>query len=191
MTDSLLADRHAVTLPSLCWSARHSDFYAVTADITAQGIGFRSAFVPEVGATLTCSIHFVGTVESRVTTNGSNSFGVRLSVSRERAAEIARTLVTLAREQDRPQEPGPRRRRITPQRRDVLVKLADGCVLPGRLVNVSASGAALYLARPVAVGASLVLSSTAGRVARLFNDGIGVLFDTALDPARVSPGIRL
>lgn len=191
MTDRPPADRHAVILPSLCWSRRHPDFYAVTEDITAQGIGFRSATVPEVGAMLTCSIRFVGTVETRVTTNGSNSFGVRLSVSRERATEIARTLMALAREQDRPQEPGRRHRRITPERRDVLVKLADGCVVPGRLVNVSASGAAVYLARPVAVGARIVLGSTAGRVVRLFTDGIGVLFDAALDPARFGPGIRL
>lgn len=191
MTDSLLADRHAVILPSLCWNRQHSDFYAVTEDVTSQGIGFRSAVVPQVGDALTCSIRFVGTVETRVTVNGPNSFGVRLSVSRERANEIARTLMTLAREQDRAPEPGRRHRRITPHRRDVQVRLDDGSVLPGRLVNVSASGAAVFLAEPVAVGAAIVLGATAGRVVRVFDEGIGVLFDTALDPERVDAGIRL
>jgi hypothetical protein len=191
MTDSLPTDRHAVILPALCWGRQHSDFYAVTADITAQGIGFRSAIVPEIGIALTCSIRFVGTVETRIVTNGPNTFGVRLSVPREQAAAIARTMWALAREQDRPPEGDRRHRRIAPRRRDVLVTLGDGRAVPGRLVNVSASGAAVALARPIEVGESVTLGSTAGRVVRRFAEGIGVVFDAALDPALVDPGIRL
>ncbi|KQT56219.1 pilus assembly protein PilZ [Methylobacterium sp. Leaf456] len=185
------ADRHALILPALCGSRQHSDFYAVTEDITAQGIGFRSSVVPEIDARITCSISFVGTIETRVVANGPSSFGVRLSVPRERAVEIARTLVELARGQDHQLGAVRRHKRITPRRRDVLVTLGDGGVVPGRIVNVSASGAAVFLARPVPLGASVTLGLTAGRVVRLFTDCIGVAFDDALDPARLDSDIRL
>ena len=52
MTASPPADRHALILPALCWGPQHSDFYAVTEDITAQGIGLRSSVVPEIGERL-------------------------------------------------------------------------------------------------------------------------------------------
>ncbi len=184
-------DRRALILPALCWGREHSDFYAVTEDITAQGIGFRSAVVPEIDARLTCSIHFVGAVETRVVANGLHNFGVRLTMPREQAAEIARTMMEIARGQDLATPLERRHRRITPRRRDVLVTLEEGGVVPGRILNISASGAAVFLARPVALGASVTLGSTAGRVVRHFTDGIGVLFDAALDPARIDPGIRL
>ncbi|WP_342149641.1 PilZ domain-containing protein [Methylorubrum sp. SB2] len=185
------ADRHALILPALCWGRQHADFYAVTEDITAQGIGFRSSVVPEIDARITCSISLIGTVETRVVANGPSTFGVRLSVSRGRAAEIARTMVELARGQEHRIAAVRRHRRITPRRRDVLVTLADGGVVPGRIVNVSASGAAVFLARPMALGTNVTLGSTTGRVVRLFTDCIGVAFDDALDPARLDSGIRL
>lgn len=191
MTASLPVDRHSLILPTLCWGKQHADFYAVTEDISTQGISFRSAVVPEVGSVLTCSIRFVGTFEARVVAGSFNTFCVRLTASRGRIAEIIRTMMALAREQDHPSESGRRHRRITPRRRDVLVKLDDGHVLPGRLINVSVSGAALHLSRPVAVGTSLILGTTAGKVVRQIGDGVGVVFDAALDPARVDPGILL
>lgn len=182
---------HTVFLPALCWNPHHPDFYAVTEDISSRGIGFRSSVVPQPGEALTCSIRHIGTLKIRVAETGTNTFVARLSVSRERATEIARTMMTLGREQHQPLEPGRVHRRIEPRHRDILVTFEDGGVLPGRLVNVSASGAAVYLTRPVATGTVITLGSKAARVVRQFDDGIGAAFLLPLDPARVDAGIRL
>lgn len=187
----LPSDRHSLILPALCWSKRRSDFYAITEDISAQGITFRSAVVPEIDTVLSCSIRFVGTFEMRVVAHNLNTFCARLAVDRARAAEIARAMMKLARDQDGPSGSGRRHRRVMPRRRDVLVKLDDGDVLPGRLLNVSISGAALHLARSVKVGMNLTLGGTTGTVVRRFDDGIGVVFDTPIDPARIDPSILL
>ncbi len=175
----------------MCWSPRHPDFYAVTEGISANGIGFRSSVVPEAGEALICSIRSIGTLRIRVAETGPQSFLARLSTSRERAAEVARTMMALAREQHRPSEPGRGHQRITPRRRDIVVTFEDGSTLSGRLINVSASGAAVYLPKPVAVGTVITLGAKAARVMRQFQDGIGAAFLLPLDPAEVEPGLRL
>ncbi len=69
--------------------------------------------------------------------------------------------------------------------------LEDGRVLPGRLINVSASGAALALDHTLASGARITIGATAAQVVRIFRDGIGAAFAFPLDPAQVHAEIRL
>lgn len=189
--DRPAAESWAIFLPAMCWSPRHPDFYAVTEGISARGIGFRSSVVPEAGEALICSIRYIGTLRIRVAETGPQSFVARLSTSQERAAAVARTMMALAREQHRPSEPGRVHQRITPRRRDIVVTFEDGSTLSGQLINVSASGAAVYLPKPVTVGTVITLGAKAARVMRQFQDGIGAAFLLPLDPAEVEPGIRL
>lgn len=191
MTERPDSDLHTVFLPALCWSRRQPDFYAVTQDLSRAGITFRSAAEPAVEEQLTCSIRYIGQVEARVVRTDDKLFVVRLMVSRQRAAEIARTMLALAREQGRTFEAGRVHPRINPTRKDVLVTLGDGSVLPGRLINVSASGAALALDHTLTRGTSITIGGTAAEVVRVFRDGIGAAFANPLDPAQVHAGIRL
>lgn len=64
-------------------------------------------------------------------------------------------------------------------------------MLPGRLINVSASGAALALDHTLASGARITIGGTTAQVVRIFRDGIGAAFAFPLDPAQVHAGIRL
>ncbi|TFZ55420.1 PilZ domain-containing protein [Methylorubrum sp. Q1] len=182
---------HTVFLPALCWGRRQPDFYAVTQDLSRAGITFRSASEPAVDEPLTCSIRYVGQVEARVVSSGDNLFAVRLMASRQRTAEVARALLALAREQGRTFEAARAHPRINPARKDVLVTLEDGRVLPGRLINISASGAALALDHTLSRGARITIGGTAAQVVRIFRDGIGAAFASPLDPGQVHAGIRL
>ena len=185
------SDRYQVFLPALCWSRRHPDFYAVTEGISVEGIALRSAVVPEVGEALTCSIRHIGVVDARIAASEAESFVVRLSISRPQAVHVARTMVALARAQHRSLDPHRVHRRIAPDRKDITVTFDDGRTVPGRLINVSASGAALALERPVGVGTAITIGATAARVVRLFERGVGAVFAVPLDPALVDAGIRL
>jgi PilZ domain len=191
MTERPASDLRTVFLPALCWSRRQADFYAVTQDLSPDGITFRSASEPAVDESLTCSIRYIGQVETRVVSVDDNLFVVRLMTSRQRAAEVARTMLALSREQGRSFESARAHPRINPARKDVLVTLEDGRVLPGRLINVSASGAALALDHTLASGARITIGATAAQVVRIFRDGIGAAFAFPLDPAQVHAEIRL
>ena len=191
MTERPASELRTVFLPALCWSRRQPDFYAVTQDLSPDGITFRSAAEPAVDEPLTCSIRYIGQVETRVVSVDDNLFVVRLMSSRQRAAEVARTMLALSREQGRSFESARAHPRINPARKDVLVTLEDGRVLPGRLINVSASGAALALDHALARGARIMIGATAAQVVRIFRDGIGAAFAFPLDPAQVHAEIRL
>ena len=191
MTEHLTPDLHTVILPALCWSRRQPDFYAVTQDVSREGINFRSAVEPAVDEQITCSIRYIGQVDARVVRADDRLFLVRLKASRPRAAEVARTLLALSREQERALLPARMHPRISPDRKDVLVTLEDGRVLPGRLINVSASGAALALDHTLSAGASITIGSTAAQVVRIFRDGIGAAFAFPFDQGQVHAGIRL
>lgn len=191
MIDRRASEAHTLFLPALCWGRGQPDFHAVTQDLSRNGITLRSAVAPAVNQLLSCSIRYIGIVEARVTRTEDNLFVVRLVVSPQRATEVAHTMMDLAREQGRPFDAPRIHPRISPTRKDVLVTLEDGSVLPGRLINVSASGAALALAQMLASGTPIVIGTTAARVVRTFRDGIGAAFTFPLDPAQVHAGIRL
>ncbi len=191
MTERPTTDLRTVFLPVLCWSRHQPDFYAVTQDISRDGITLRSAFAPDVDQLLTCSIRYIGQFEARVASAGDNLFVLRLLLSRQRAGEVARTLLTLADEQGRTLEAVREHPRISPTRKDVMVRLEDGRVLPARLINVSASGAALSLDHTLAPGTPITIGATAAQVVRIFRDGIGAAFDFPFDSAQIHAGIQL
>lgn len=191
MIERTAPERHTVFLPALCWSRRQPDFYAVTQDLSREGIAFRSAAEPALDERLTCSIRYIGQVDARIVRTDGNLFVVRLMASRQRAAEVARAMLALSREQGRTYDAARAHPRINPSRKDVLVTLEDGRVLPGRLINVSASGAALSLDHTLTSGARITIGDTAAQVVRIFRDGIGAAFASPLDPAQVHAGIRL
>lgn len=183
--------QHAVILPSLFWNRTRADFYAVTSGFSADGIGFRSATVPAAAERLTCNIRHVGSLEVRIVRTGTNAFTVRPTGGRRRNAALARTLVALARSQDERAERPRMHPRIVPLQTDLRVALDDGSVLSGRLVDVSASGAAVRLDVPIAAGARIRLGSTEAVVIRTYDNGIGASFLTPFDPGAVDEHLVL
>ncbi|WP_336485934.1 PilZ domain-containing protein [Methylobacterium nigriterrae] len=94
-----VAKHHKVILPALCWSRGRADFYAVTADVSSDGIRLRSSTVPQVGEVLTCSIRHIGQVQGRVVRAGDREFVMRVLARRHVTVSVARTLIFLAQQQ--------------------------------------------------------------------------------------------
>lgn len=185
------ASLRTLILPAYCRSREQFEFHAVTKDIYQSGISFRSATKPQIDQVLTCSVRYVGVFEARVVETEGHLFIVRVLTSRERGGEIARTMLALAHEQVRPLEAWRAHSRISPMNKDVLITVDDGRILPGRLINVSASGAALVVEDTLEPGARIVIGSTPARVVRDFRGGIGAAFIAPLDPAQIHADIRL
>jgi hypothetical protein len=191
MNERRTVPRHKVVLPALCRSRTRPDFYAVTDDLSADGIRFRSATVPPLDEDLVCSVRHVGQFEARVVRREAGRFVVRVLDRPLPVAEVARRLLSEAEEQSRGAEPIRVHPRIVPRQRAVAVVVADGRVLPGRLLNVSASGVGLALTEPVAVGVGLTIGRTRATVMRVFPDGVGAAFVVPFDPAAVDESIVL
>ncbi|MCJ2036509.1 PilZ domain-containing protein [Methylobacterium sp. J-068] len=122
---------------------------------------------------------------------GAETFVVKIHARTPSIASIAKDLVALARQQFVPDTPSRVHRRIVPLRTQVAVHLPCGRTIPGKLLNVSASGAALYVGEPIELGTQFRIGETWASVVRQFESGVGAAFLEPLDPQSVSEHIQL
>ena len=172
-------------LPALCWNPRRRDFYAVTADVSTEGIRFRSSSLLAIGEDLTCSIRHVGTLEARIAQVAGQEFVACVRGGRAILADLARQFVTLARAQDLQPEPIRAHKRIVPKQKIVQVTTASGQAFLGHVLNVSASGVALLVDHELEIGATIQVGHKAATVMRHFAHGVGVAFTEPFEPAAV------
>lgn len=183
--------RIKLVLPALCWSQYRPDFYAVTDDINGFGIRFKSSLVPDLGESLTCSIRYAGSLETKVVRVGKQRFAVRVLRAEYPLKLVAQNLLSLAQEQNPGAMAERTAPRLVPNNRDVVVTTPLGEMIPGRIINISASGAAVALDAPIEVGTLIMIGSTQAKVARSFDDGIGAAFLSPLPNGDVSPDVVL
>lgn len=191
MSDSRSEARFKVILPALCWGRGRADFYAVTEELSSAGIRFRSSIIPFVEEALTCSIRHAGSVETIVLRTSPNSFTVRVLRADHPLGLVVQSLVSLGKAQNPPPIATRVHRRIVPNMRQVLVKTAVGTMLPGLIINISASGVAISLEESLDVGTLITVGRTKAKVARRFDDGIGASFLTPLHQDKVGPHVVL
>jgi PilZ domain len=81
--------------------------------------------------------------------------------------------------------------RIVPRQLTAIMRLPSGRELAVRLIDVSRSGAAVSMEKPLDIGTSVVLGHTAGRVVRHLEGGIAVAFVLPISPDRFDENIKL
>lgn len=183
--------RHRVILPALCWNLRRRDFYAITTEVSAEGIRFRSSSRLLPGEELTCSIRHIGLLEVRIDRAAGHEFLVSVRGGRPALAGVARQFVTLARAQDLRSEPLRADHRIVPRQKIVAVTLEGGHAVTGHVLNVSASGVALLMDPMPDLGATIRVGQTMARVTRHFPHGVGAAFVEPFEPGAVHEAMTL
>ncbi len=183
--------RHFVILPALCWNQRRRDFYAVTTDVSVEGIRFRSALYLAPGEDLTCSIRHVGLLDVRIEWTAGQEFVGSIRGGRTALADLASQFVTLARAQALRPEPLRLHDRIVPRQKIVEVALEGGNAFPGHVLNVSASGVALLVDRFLALGTTIRVGRKLACVKRHFTHGVGAAFFEPFEPDAVHEAMTL
>ncbi|MGU3667957.1 pilus assembly protein PilZ [Methylobacterium sp. A49B] len=183
--------RHIVILPALCWNQRRRDFYAITTDVSADGIRLRSSSLLDPGEDLTCSIRHIGLLEARIDWAAGRDFVVSVRGGRPVLIGLARQFVALARAQDLRAEPLRLHRRIVPRQRIVDVTVGDGPAVAGHVLNVSASGVALLVEASLEIGATIRVGRKLARVIRHFTHGVGAAFLEPFEPSAVHEAMTL
>lgn len=178
-----------VVVPAFCRIRDVVDFYAVTAELSLEGVRLRSARIPRLGGILECRIRNVEPFEGRVVRTSVADFTVE--VGGRSPGAIARQLLEAARLQAASDAPVRTHRRIVPDARAVDIFLPDAPTVEGRILDVSASGVAVGTTDPVAVGALVVVGSTHAKVVRVFEGGFGAAFLRPFDPGTVDAELIL
>ncbi|CAA2100362.1 hypothetical protein MBUL_00632 [Methylobacterium bullatum] len=191
MSDRRSEARYKVTLPALCWGRHRQNFYAVTDDLSSDGIRFKSSVVPAVDERLTCSIRHAGSIEAIVVRAETSAFAIRVLSADHPLGLVVQSLLSVAKSQNPPPLVTRACPRIVPDIQDVLVTTEAGSMLPGRVINISASGVAVSMEEPLDVGTLIVIGRTRAKVARRFDNGIGAAFLSPLHEDAVGPHIVL
>ena len=178
-----------VVIPAFCRIRDKIDFYAVTADLSLEGVRLRAARIPRQGDVLECRIRHVEPFEGRVVRVSSVDFTVK--VGGRAPGTVARQLLDAARVQAVPDNAIRAHRRFVPNIGGILVAPADGRTFEAEILNVSASGAAIGTKQPVEVGSLVTLGSTPARVMREFAGGFGAAFLQPFDPGVVDVDLIL
>lgn len=191
MSDRRAETRYKVTLPALCWGRHRPNFYAVTDDLSLDGIRFKSSVVPAVDERLTCSIRHAGSLEAIVVRTETSAFAIRVLGANHPLGLVVQSLLSHAKSQNLPPLVMRALPRIVPERQDVLITTEAGSMRPGRVLNISASGVAVSMEEPLDVGTLIVIGRTRAKVARRFDNGIGAAFLKPLHEDAVGPHVVL
>lgn len=138
----------------------------------------------EVGQIVVCSLDYIGILPGKVSKLTAQGFILDLRIPEDRRGRVATRLEWHAKRclQHAELRGAPR---IVPKHREVEVRLGENIVLPGTILNISLSGAAIDLSTDALpfVGTRVRVGARYASVVRLIPRGIAVQF---VDPIAAS-----
>jgi hypothetical protein len=145
-------------------------------NISPGGIALLAPVQGHVGERVVIYLEHLGRLEGAIVRHFDLGFAVSMSATRRKQDKLADQLTWLANRHELGLPEDRRHERITPRSASTIVRLMNGKTAAARIIDISMSGAAINVGIPIAIGASITLGSTPGRVVRHFGSGIGIEF---------------
>jgi hypothetical protein len=162
-----------------------------TVDISPGGALLMAPVKGAVGDRIVAYLEHVGRIEGGIARHVPDGFAMTISATLRKRDKIADQLTWLVNREalGLPEDRG--HERIVPRQPTTILRLASGREFPVRLIDVSRSGAAVSLEKPLDIGTSVTLGRTAARVVRHFQGGVAVEFTLPISPDRFDENIKL
>jgi PilZ domain len=152
------------------------EFDCETIDMSPGGVAFASNGPVRTGDRIVAYIHQVGRIEGTVARNFPGGFAIQMKLPPAKRDRLADQLTWLANRASLGLPEDRRHERIAPNKPQTKLRLTGGREIAGRLLDISRSGAAIAVGKPVAVGESVIVGSTHAQVVRVFDGGVAVEF---------------
>jgi hypothetical protein len=162
-----------------------------TIDMSPGGALFTAPVKGTVGDRVIVYLEHIGRIEGEIVRHVPDGFAMTITATVRKRDKLASQLTWFANREalglpeDRDHE------RIVPRQLTAIMRLASGRELAVRLIDVSRSGAAVSMEKPLDIGTSLTLGRTAGKVVRHFQGGVAVEFNLPISPDRFDENIKL
>ncbi|MTW17349.1 PilZ domain-containing protein [Rhodoplanes serenus] len=141
-----------------------------------HGLMVAASVVGAVGEPVAAQFEEFGRLDGVILRRLYGGFAMSIEVSGERLAQLEAKLVWLDQHQRKAVANERRHDRMVPRTPHSIVVLADGTTLPCRIIDMSASGAAVTAALTPPLGMPLAVGAVVGRVVRRFAGGFAVEF---------------
>jgi hypothetical protein len=162
-----------------------------TIDMSPGGALFTAPVKGAVGDRVIVYLEHIGRIEGEIARHVTDGFAMAIAATIRKRDKLADQLTWLANREvlGLPEDRG--HERIVPRQMTTILRLASGRELAVRLIDVSRSGAAVSMEKPLEIGTSVTLGRTAGRVVRHFQGGVAVEFTLPISPDRFDENIKL
>ncbi|KQP06104.1 MAG: PilZ domain-containing protein [Methylobacterium sp.] len=167
------------------------EFPCQTVDMSPGGVRLTCAEPGLLDERVVLYLEEIGRLEGIIARLMPEGFAVRLSATPRKREKIASQLTWLANRESLGLPEGRTHERLKPVTPTVTLRLETGREIPARIIDVSMSGVALSASIAPALGSSVVVGRTPGRVVRHFEGGVGVTFLLPISPDRFHEGLQL
>jgi hypothetical protein len=186
-------NRMKVALLGRYMLADRREYACQTIDMSPGGISLVTPVKGTVGERVVLYLEHVGRVEGEITRHTAHGFAVSIAATVRKRDKLASQLTWLGNRHDLGLPEDRRHERIVPRSPVCELKLESGRLMVVRLIDISMSGAAVSIddKDKLAIGTSVTLGKTPGKVVRHFQGGMAVEFLLSLSPDRFDDNLVL
>ena len=171
--------------------ADRREFACQTTDMSPGGAALVAPVKGALRERVVLYLEHIGRVEGEITRYLPEGFAISISATARKRDKIASQLTWLANRHVLGLPEDRRHERIVPLQPATTLRLENGREFAVRLIDVSLSGAAVSFSDPPALGTSVTLGRTAGKVVRHFAGGAAVEFVLPISPDRFDENLVL
>jgi hypothetical protein len=162
--------------------ADRREFPCQVTDMSPGGMALVAPVSGKAGERVVAYIDHLGRLEGAIVRVYPNGFAMSIAATARKRDKLAAQLTWLANRHILNLPEDRRHDRVVPRNPRTTMVLADGTIIPCRIVDMSLSGAAVATETKPEVGALIMLGKTQGRVVRHIEDGVAVEFTRMLTP---------
>lgn len=170
--------RHALSLGGRYLLESHREFACRTIEVSADAISFAAPVIGQAGERVIAYIDELGRLEGDLIAPTERGFAMQIEATAKGRERLAVTLAWLRDRDAALRDERRRGGRIVPRNPFSLLALPDGSQRRCRILDLSATGAALAVDAPVPPGTPVRLRTTEAQVIRRFAGGLALEFLT-------------
>ena len=167
------------------------EFPCQTVDMSPGGVRLTCVEPGLLDERVVLYLEEIGRLEGTIARLIPEGFAVRFSATPRKREKIASQLTWLANRETLGLPEGRTHERLKPVVVTTSLRLDTGREIPARIIDISMSGVALSASVVPALGSSVVVGRTPGRVVRHFEGGVGVNFLLPISADLFHEGLRL
>lgn len=167
------------------------EFPCQTLDMSPGGLAIIAPVKAPLADRVIVYLDQIGRVEGIVARHIENGFAIALNVPLLKREKLAEQLTWLANRHALGKPEDRRHERITPRLTRSTVTLPNGSSAPGKLVDISISGASIKTDLKVTMGMRVTIGATPGVVVRVYDGGFAIEFIRALPAETFSDTVKL
>ena len=167
------------------------DFPCQVINMSPGGMAVVTPVVGTIGERVIAYVDHLGRLEGKIARMIDNGFAMTISATSRKRDKLAAQLTWLANRQILNLPEDHRHGRFVPKKVLARLVLPNGTNVSCRIIDVSASGAAVAIApelRPV-VGSAVTIGKTTGRVVRHIEDGFAIEFTRLQHPDSIEDNV--